>query len=220
MRKAFVALAVLDAAMFAYAPFAINAAPYESTMLLIQKIFYFHFATWMACTLGLVVCGVSSAWYLFKGSETADRVAVASAELVVIFTLFGLVSGSLWARKAWGIWWDWEPRLTMSFVGWLISVSYLFVRKYAGPGSDKLGAALAIFGSVNVPFIYVSVNVWRTMHPKTTVVPSLQPGMRGPFWFSFLALLLLYVLLMTARVHLERQRTALDELFLAEEDAS
>ncbi|HEX7795564.1 MAG TPA: hypothetical protein VF456_14480, partial [Vicinamibacterales bacterium] len=91
MRKWFLVLAVVDAAMFAYAPFAINAAPYESTMLLVQKIFYFHFATWMAVTAGLTVCGLASAWYLFKGSPTADRIGVASAELVVIFTLFGLV---------------------------------------------------------------------------------------------------------------------------------
>jgi len=99
MRKAFVFLAVLTAAMFAYAPFAINSAPYESSMLLVQKIFYFHFATWMAVTAGLTVCGLASAWYLFKGSEMADKIGVASAELVVVFTLFGLVSGSLWARK-------------------------------------------------------------------------------------------------------------------------
>ena len=125
MRKWFLALAVVDAAMFAYAPFAINAAPYESTMLLVQKIFYFHFATWMAVTAGLTVCGLASAWYLFKGSPIADRIGVASAELVVIFTLFGLVSGSLWARKAWGIWWDWEPRLTMAFMLELIFLGYI-----------------------------------------------------------------------------------------------
>ena len=220
MRKLFVPLAAVATAMFLYAPIMIAQAPYESTMGLVQKIFYFHAPSGMVMLVSAIVCGVASAIYLWRGAPAADRVAMAAAELTALFGLIVIVTGPLWARKAWGIWWDWEPRLTMSFVGWLISVSYLFVRKYAGPGSDKLGAALAIFGSVNVPFIYVSVNVWRTMHPKTTVVPSLQPGMRGPFWFSFLALLLLYVLLMTARVHLERQRTALDELFLAEEDAS
>jgi heme exporter protein C len=77
---------------------------------------------------------------------------------------------------------------------------------------------LAVFGSVNVPFIYVSVNVWRTMHPKTTVVPTLPRVMAEPFWFCVTAMLLLYLLLMTARIHLERQRAALDELYLAEED--
>src|SRR4030095_3900266 len=105
MPKLFFGLAVLDGAMFAYAPFAINSAPYESSMLLVQKIFYFHFATWIAVTAGLTVCGLASAWSLCKGSEMADKIGAASAELVVVFTLFGLVSGSLWARKAWGIWW-------------------------------------------------------------------------------------------------------------------
>ncbi len=218
MRKLFVPLAVVTSAMFLYAPIMIAQAPYESTMGLVQKIFYYHAPSGMVMLLSAIVCGVASAIYLWRGSPAADRVAMAAAELTALFGLIVIVTGPLWARKAWGIWWDWEPRLTMSFVGWLISVSYLFVRKYAGPGSDKLGAALAIFGSVNVPFIYVSVNVWRTMHPKTTVVPTLQAGMRGPFWFSFLALFLLYLLLMAARIHLERQRTSLDELYLAEGD--
>ena len=219
MRKFFVPLAAAAAAMFLYAPIMIAQAPYESTMGLVQKIFYFHAPSGMVMLVSAMVCGVASAIYLWRRDPAADRVAMAAAELTALFGLIVIVTGPLWARKAWGIWWDWEPRLTMSFVGWLIAVSYLFVRKYAGPGSDKLGAALAIFGSVNVPFIYVSVNVWRTMHPKTTVVPSLQAGMRGPFWFSALALFLLYLLLMTARIHLERQRQSLDELYLAEEDA-
>ena len=91
--------------MLAYAPIAIASAPYESTMLLVQKIFYFHFSSWIAVTVGLVICGLASAVYLFKGSPRADRIGAASAELVVIFALFGMVSGSLWARKAWGVWW-------------------------------------------------------------------------------------------------------------------
>jgi heme exporter protein C len=219
MRKLFIPLAAVATAMFLYAPIMIAQAPYESTMGLVQKIFYFHAPSGMVMLVSAIVCGIASAIYLWRRDPAADRVAMAAAELTALFGLIVIVTGPLWARKAWGIWWDWEPRLTMSFVGWLIAVSYLFVRKYAGPGSDKLGAALAIFGSVNVPFIYVSVNVWRTMHPKTTVVPSLQAGMRGPFWFSALALFLLYLLLMAARVHLERQRAALDELYLAEEDA-
>src|SRR5207342_2048929 len=158
-----------------------------------------------------IVCGIASAVYMIRRSPEADRVALAAAELSVVIGLIVLVTGPLWARKAWGVWWVWEARLTMSFVGWLIAVGYLFVRKYGGPGSDKLAAGLAVFGTANVPFIYVSVNIWRTMHPMTTVVPTLQPGMRGAFWFSALTLFLLYGLLLTARIHLERQRTALDK---------
>jgi heme exporter protein C len=84
------------------------------------------------------------------------------------------------------VWWQWDFRLTSSLLVWMVFVAYLLVRKYGGPGSDKLAAVVALFGAANVPFVYVSVNVWRTLHPKTTVVPSLGPGMREPFWFSVL----------------------------------
>jgi heme exporter protein C len=218
MKKAFMPLLVIAAGMFAYAPVMIAQGDYESSMGIVSKILYFHAPSGMVMLLSAIVCGVASALYLWRKDRRADRVAIAAAELTALFGLIVIVTGPLWARKAWGIWWDWEARLTMSFVGWLISLSYLFVRKYAGPGSDKLAAALAVFGSVNVPFIYVSVNIWRTLHPKTTVVPTLPPGMRGPFWFCALTLFLLYLLLMTARIHLERQRAALDDLYLAQED--
>jgi heme exporter protein C len=218
MRKIFAPLLVLVGAMLAYAPVMIANGAYESSMGIVSKILYFHAPSGMVMLLSSLVCGVASALYLWRKDPRADRVAIAAAELTALFGFIVIATGPMWARKAWGIWWDWEARLTMSFVGWLISLSYLFVRKYAGPGSDKLAAALAVFGSVNVPFIYVSVNIWRTLHPKTTVVPSLPPGMRGPFWFCALTLFLLYLLLLTARMHLERQRAALDQLYLAQED--
>jgi heme exporter protein C len=218
MRKIFPPLLILVGAMLAYAPVMIANGAYESSMGIVSKILYFHAPSGMVMLLSALVCGVASALYLWRKDPRADRVAIAAAELTALFGFIVIATGPMWARKAWGIWWDWEARLTMSFVGWLISLSYLFVRKYAGPGSDKLAAALAVFGSVNVPFIYVSVNIWRTLHPKTTVVPSLPPGMRGPFWFCALTLFLLYLLLLTARMHLERQRAALDQLYLAQED--
>ena len=133
---------------------------------------------------------------------------------MTVFGLIVLVTGPLWARKAWGVWWQWDARLTSALLLWMIFVAYLLVRKYGGPGSDKLAAAMALFGMANVPFVYVSVNIWRTIHPKTTVVPSLAPGMRGPFWFSVAAFLLLYAVMLASRVRLERQRAAVEELYL------
>jgi heme exporter protein C len=220
MRNLFLPLTVLTAAMFAYAPVAIAGAPYESTMLLIQKIFYFHVPAWMAMYAGIAVCGIASVIYLFKGRPAADRLAVSAAELIVLFGAIGLVTGPLWGRKAWGVWWQWDARLTMALLLELVFVAYLLVRTYGGPGSDKLAAAVGLFGLAVSPFVYVSVNIWRTIHPLNTVVPTLQPGMRGPFWFCALAFLMLFALLLNLRVHLATEQTRLDELYLAEEDSA
>jgi len=133
------------------------------------------------------------------------------------FGVMGLVTGPLWGRKAWGVWWQWDAKLTMALLLEMIFLGYQLVRRYGGPGSDKMSAALAVFGMVNVPFVYWSVNIWRTVHPKTSVVPTLGPGMFGAFWFSVLSFMLLFSLLMTLRLRLERQRAVLDELYLAEE---
>jgi heme exporter protein C len=221
MKKLFVPLAVLTAAMFAAAPIAIARADYESTMLLVQKIFYFHFATWMAMTLAIAVCGLASVVYLFKGFKIADWYAVASAELVVIFGLFGLFSGSLWGRKAWGVWWQWDARVTMATMLVLVFLGYLMVRKYGGPGSEKLAAAMGIFGAATSPFVYKSVDWWRTIHPQTTVMKTLGDKWPGAWYlvlFCTLAFVLLTVLLLTARVHLEALRSRLDDMYLAAED--
>ena len=218
MNKLFAPIAIVAAGMFAYAPFMILNAPYESTMGLVQKIFYFHAACGMALFLAAFVSGIGSAIYLFARKPWADRVAVAGAELTVIVGLIVLVTGPLWARKAWGVWWQWDARLTSTLVMWLIFNAYLLLRRYGGPGSDKLAAAVALFGMANVPFVYWSVNVWRTLHPKTSVIPSLGPGMRGPFWFCVVAFLLVSTLLLAVRVELEKRRQELDELYLAAEE--
>src|ERR1051326_6784476 len=166
--KTFAPLAALTAILLAYAVWLIADAPYESSMLLIQKIFYFHVASWVAMYCGIGVCCVASSAALFKGSRAADRYAVSAAELVVLFGLNGLISGPLWARKAWGVWWQWDVKLTSGVLRWLMCVAYLLVRKYGGPGSEKLAAVVGIFGAAVSPFVYVSVNIWRTMHPKTS----------------------------------------------------
>ena len=218
LNRLFLPLAVVAAAMFAYAPFMILAAPYESTMGLVQKIFYFHVPAGMTLFLAAFVSGIGSAVFLFTRKRWADRLAVAGAELTVIIGLIVLVTGPLWARKAWGVWWQWDARLTSTLVMWMIFNAYLLLRRYGGPGSDRLSAAVALFGMANVPFVYWSVNVWRTLHPKTSVIPSLVPGMRGPFWFCVVAFLLLTVVLLATRTELEKRRQELDELYLAAEE--
>ncbi len=221
MKKLFAPLAIVAAALFGIAPFLIANAPYESTMLLIQKIFYFHVPSWIGMYCGLAVAAIGSVWYLFKESKVADRYAASAAELVVLFGLNGLISGPLWARKAWGVWWQWDVKLTSALLLWLMFVAYLLVRKYGGPGSEKLAAAVAIFGAAVSPFVYVSVNIWRTMHPKTSVVPDIiknPQGMAAPLLVSMAAFVVLFVLLLNLRVALAERQDALDELYLAHED--
>src|SRR6476469_3399779 len=218
MRKLFVPIVVVAAAMFAYAPFMILDAPYESTMGLVQKIFYFHASCGMAMFLTAFASGIGSAVFLFGRKPSADRMAVAGAELTSIIGLIVLVTGPLWARKAWGVWWQWDARLTSTLVMWMIFNAYLLLRRYGGPGSDKLAAAVALFGMANVPFVYWSVNVWRTLHPKTSVVPTLPSGLRGPFWFCVVAFLLISTLLIAVRAELEKRRQELDDLYLVSGD--
>ena len=223
MRRLFAPLLIVTAVLLASAPVLIARAPLESTMGLVQKIFYFHVPSWIAMYCGIGVCFVASVISLFKGSAAADRIGVAAAELTVLFGSIGLVTGPLWARKAWGVWWQWDARLTIALLLWLIFVAYLMVRKYGGPGAEKLAAAAGIFGTAVAPFVYLSVNIWRTVHPLTSVMPQLPksaPAMVPPMAASAFAFLLLFVVLLMARIELGRRQAAVDELYLAREDGA
>lgn len=218
MKRMFPVLLIVTIVMFGFAPFLVINAPYESTMGLVQKIFYFHVASALTMFLSAFVAGIAGALFLFGRRAWADRVAVSAAELTVLFGCIVLVSGPLWARKAWGVWWQWDVRLTSTLVMWLVFQSYLLLRRYGGPGSEKLSAAVAVFGAALVPFVYWSVNMWRTVHPTTSVVPTLDPSMRGPFLFCVLAFFCLYGLLLAVRTTLEARRAHLDELYLGIDD--
>lgn len=218
MKKAFGPLAALVGVMFVAAPFVVANAPYESTMGLVQKIFYFHVPSWFAMFTAIGICGVASLYHLFKNSPKADRLAEAAGELAVLFGMMGLVTGPLWGRKSWGVWWQWDAKLTIALLLEMTFISGILVRKYGGPGSDKLAAAVGIFGLAVTPFVYEAVNIWRTIHPLTSVVPTLSAAMAGPFWFCVAAFMLLLVVLLTLRVNLGARQAALDELYLAQED--
>ena len=218
MRKLTTPFIGLSAGMLFVAPWIINAAPYESTMGLVQKVFYFHFPAAILFLASAIVCGVASLRFLFFKKASADAWAVASAELGLLFGAMTLVTGPLWARKAWGVWWVWDPRLTMSLVLFLIFAAYAMLRKYAGPGSERLAAGLALFGMLNVPFIYVSVNIWRTLHPMTSVVPTLPTEFGIPLWFCFAAFTMLFVALLNVRATLALQQARIEALYLDEDE--
>jgi heme exporter protein C len=209
---------LIAVAGFLVVPQMITSAPLEPVMGVVQKIFYFHVPSWMAMFSAAVVCGVAGALVIFAGRKDADRVAQAAAELAVVFGLMGLLTGPLWGRKAWGVWWQWDARLTSSFLLFLMMVGYLLARRYGGPAGRKLSSALALFAAINVPLVYKSVDIWRTVHPQTTVVPKLDPRMRPAFWSAFALMTLVWALLLTIRVRLERARAELALLRLDAED--
>jgi heme exporter protein C len=209
---------VLAVAGFLAVPYLIVTAPIEPVMGVVQKIFYFHVPCAIMLFLSTFVCAGGSIAFLFKGSEKGDRLALAAAELAALFGACTLVSGPLWGRKAWGVWWQWDARLTSSLLLVLMMVAYLIARRYAGPAGRKLAAALALFAAVDVPLVYKSVDYWRTVHPKTTVVSTLDPRMRPAFWSAFLLMVVVWSVLLTVRYRLEGSRAKLAELRLEAED--
>src|SRR4051812_29101606 len=153
----FIVAAALAAVGFLLVPGLILKAPVEPLMGVVQKIFYFHVPCAIMMFLSTFVCAGGSLAFLFKGSERGDRLASAAGELGVLFGTCTLVTGPLWGRKAWGVWWQWDARLTTSLLLFLMLIANLLARKYGGPGGRKLAAALALFAAVNVPLVYQSV---------------------------------------------------------------
>ena len=211
-------LLIAAAVVFGYAPFLIRDSPAEDTMGVVFKIFYFHVSSALTMMLSAIVCAIASAAYLRRRSRTADHIALAAAELAVVFGAIVLITGPLWARKSWGFWWVWDARVTSTLVMWMMFSSYLLLRKYAGVGSETLSAAVGVFAGVMSPLVYKSVDIWRTQHPTTNVLPSLPPGMRGVWLWCLVGFLMLYVALLAIRTRLAASQAALDDLHLALED--
>jgi heme exporter protein C len=184
-----------------------------SSLFLNQKIFYFHVGHAFWLFGAVLVSGVSSIVYLRTRDARWDDIASASTDVAVAFGAVVLLTGSIWAKAAWDVWWQWEPRLTMSLLLWLILVGYVLVRRFAGPSGDRIAAGMAIFGMVGVPFIYKMVG--QDSHPAAGsqgVVATLGPGMRGAFWLSAAGFLCWYLALVLSRVQSTRAERELREL--------
>lgn len=190
-------------------------APMAQMLFFNQKIFYYHVAHAFMLFLAVGVCGVASIVFLKKRDPRWDDVALASAEIAVAFGAVVLLTGSIWAKAAWDLWWTWsEKRLTMSLLLWLSLVGYVLVRRFAGASADRLAAGLAIFAMVGVPFIYTMVDR-GDLHPQAGTkgnVATLDPSMRGAFWLSVLTFLLWFLTLVIVRVQGARAEREVREL--------
>ena len=145
----------------------------------------------------------------------ADAIALATAEVGVVFCTVVLITGPLWARPVWGIWWTWDARLTTTLVLWLVYVSYLLLRRFAaGPQMQTLAAVLAIFGYVDVPIVYMSTTWWRTQHPGRVIgggEGSLAPAMSTALWWNVLAWLAWGILIVGIRYAVERRKQRVEQ---------
>jgi heme exporter protein C len=210
------AFGVLIYMVFEYAPPAQAAAGGIA-----QKIFYFHVPAAYAMYVSGGVCFIASAAYLAGASDTRNAIAKAGAECACVFGLMMLTSGPLWAKKAWGVYWTWDPRLTTTLLSVMVYVAVVVLRAFTGDGDAerKFAAALGVLGTVNLPIIHYSVLKWGGNHP--TVIGKgggglAHPAMRQTLFMGFGAMTLLAICLLWTRA-----RVALlsSRLTRAEEEA-
>jgi heme exporter protein C len=181
MKRVFPILAVVTVALLGYALYdALVVAPTEQTMGDVQRIFYYHVPSAWTSFLFFFVNFAASVVYLLRRSPKADAVAITGAEVGLVFCTVVLVTGPLWARPVWGIWWTWDWRLTSTLVMWLIYLSYLVLRRFSsGSQTPVLAAVLAVVGALDIPLVYFSIWFFRTQHPQPVIGDqgSIDPSM-------------------------------------------
>ncbi len=209
---------VLTVAAIVYATrLALVVAPTEATMGNVQRIFYYHVPTSMLSLLFPYVNFAASLFYLGwrrrdpMRALTADAVAIAAAEVTVVYSSICLLTGMLWGRAVWGIWWTWDARLTSMLLLWLLYVSYLMLRKLSATGQTQtLAAVLSVFAAIDVPIVYMSIQWWRTQHPAPVFGggpdSGIDPSMMPAFGWNVLGWAMWGVFLLVFRYTLERRR--------------
>lgn len=206
--KLFSLLAAVSAALLVYSTYqGLYVAPTEETMGEVQRIFYVHVP---AATVGFTLFFVNflaSIVYLWKRSPLADAMAAASAEVGVVFCTVVLITGPIWARYAWGVWWSpWDMRLNTTLMLWLLYVSYLVLRRSSAAGSTSvLASSLAIFAFLDVPIVYMANRWFRTHHPAPMIgTPNLDHNMQNILFLNMIAFLVFGSLIAWFRYELER----------------
>jgi len=206
----------LTLALLAFTSYlALVVAPTERTMGDVQRIFYYHVPSGWVAGLCFFVNFLASVVYLWKRSQASDAMAAASAEVGVVFCTVLLITGPLWARPVWGIWWTWDARLTTTLVLWLIYVSYLVLRRFAAGGQTQvLAAAFAIFGFADEPIVYMSIRWFRTQHPSPVMGggenSGLDPAMLHVFLINLAVFTVMGILFVWLRYKLQMQEQALE----------
>jgi heme exporter protein C len=215
MKRGFTILAIVTGLLLSFALYeALIAAPTERTMGDVQRIFYYHVPSAWTAFLLFLINFIASVVYLIRRDSKSDIVALVSAEVGVVFCTVVLVTGPIWARPVWGIWWTWDLRLTLTLVLWLIYVSYLMLRRFSTSSQTaKLAAVLAVFGALDVPLVYFSIWFFRTQHPSPVIGNggSLDPRMAHVLLINWAAFLCLAWLVCWTRFRLEVLKREVEE---------
>ena len=215
MKRGFPILAIVTAVLLSFGLYeALIGAPTERSMGDVQRIFYYHVPSAWTAFLLFFINFAASITYLINRRPAADILALTTAEVGVVFLTVNLVTGPIWARPVWGIWWTWDWRLTSTLVMWLIYVSYLLLRRFSSSGqAPVLAASLAILGALCVPFVYFSIWFFRTQHPSPVIGGggSLDPRMWHALLVNWLAFLCLAWLVCWTRYRLEVAQREIEE---------
>ena len=189
--------------------------PTEREMGIIQRVFYFHVpVAWLAFFAFFIVF-VFSTMYLWKRQSRFDILARSSAELGVVFTTLVLITGSVWAKTAWEVWWTWDPRLTSALVMWLIYFAYIHVRSYTADRERgaRFAAVIGIVGFIDVPIVALAIQLWRTQHPRALIFEDgLAPEMLATLLVSLAAFTTLFFLLLRVRVAMRQDEDEIERL--------
>jgi len=189
--------------------------PTEKHTGIVQRIFYFHVPLAWVSFLAFFITFIFSILYLWKRAMQWDTIAHASAEVGIIFTTLVLITGPIWAKPVWGVWWTWDARLTTSLVLWLVYIAYLLVRSYTTEPERgaRFGAVIGIVGFIDVPIVFLTVNLWRTQHPTTIIF---EGGLTTPMLVTLLvciaAFTVLYVLLTIQSARLKSMEATVKHL--------
>ena len=183
--------------------------PTEAEMGAVQRIFYFHVPIAWVGFLAFFVVFITSILYLWKRDAKWDFWAYASAEIGIVFTTLVLITGPIWAKPAWGVWWTWDMRLTTTLVLWFIYMAYIMVRSFANEEDRgaRFAAVVGIIGFIDVPIVAVSIVLSRTQHPSPVIF---EGGLASPMLLTLLvsiaAFTMLYIVLLRLRTSTRRMR--------------
>ena len=189
--------------------------PTEETMGIVQRIFYFHVPVAWVAFLAFFIVFLGSVLYLWKRESKWDVLASASAEVGVIFTTLILLTGPIWAKPIWGVWWLWDARLTAALVLWFIYIAYLIVRSYATDEQRgaRFAAVVGIVGFIDVPIVALAITLWRTQHPGPVIFEGgLAPPMLLTLLVCLAAFTTLYSLLLIQRVSMKNDEIEVKRL--------